>query len=136
VLTLAFRPGSHVLVAAGADKRLRAWRIDATAATLIGNTLAHTASIIRIAFSPDGSRLVSASSSREVKIWNGETLTLERALAGQSDWVQSLAFSPDGRALALGRYDGTVSVFDPSTGRRLQELIRPVAIAADTRRGK
>jgi DNA-binding beta-propeller fold protein YncE/mono/diheme cytochrome c family protein len=136
VLTLAFRPGSHVLVAGGADKRLRAWRIDASAATLIGNTLAHTGSIIRVVFSPDGSRLASASSSREVKIWNAETLTLERALPGQSDWVQSLAFSPDGRALALGRYDGTVSVFDPSTGRRLQDLIRPAATAADARRGK
>jgi len=137
VLTLAFRPGSHVLVAAGADKRLRAWRIDATAATLIGNTLAHTASIIRIAFSPDGSRLVSASSSREVKIWNAETLTLERTLGDQSDWVQSLAFSPDGRALALGRYDGTVSVFDPSTGRRMQDLIRPAATTGPaTRSGK
>jgi WD40 repeat protein len=135
VLTLAFRPGSHVLVAAGADKRLRAWRIDASAATLVGNTLAHTGSIIRVAFSPDGARLVSASSSREVKIWNAETLTLERALTGQSDWVQSLAFSPDGRALALGRYDGTVSLYDPSTGRRVQELIRP-AVPAMSRRGE
>jgi len=135
VLTLAFRPGSHVLVAAGADKRLRAWRIDASAATLVGNTLARTGSIIRVAFSPDGSRLASASSSREVKIWNAETLTLERALTGQSDWVQSLAFSPDGRALALGRYDGTVSLYDPSTGRRVQELIRP-AVPAMSRRGE
>jgi Planctomycete cytochrome C/WD domain, G-beta repeat len=135
VLTLAFRPGTHVLVAGGADKRLRAWRIDASAATLVGNMLAHTSGIIRVAFSPDGSRLVSASSSREVKIWNAETLTLERTLAGQSDWVQSLAFSPDGRALALGRYDGTVSLYDPSTGRRVQELIRPAA-PAESRRGE
>jgi dipeptidyl aminopeptidase/acylaminoacyl peptidase/mono/diheme cytochrome c family protein len=136
VLTLAFRPGSHVLVAGGADKRLRAWRIETSAATLLANTLAHTGSIIRIAFSPDGSRLVSASTTREVKIWNAEALALERALTGQSDWVQSLAFSPDGRTLAMGRYDGTVSVIDPATGRRLQDLIRPVATAADARRGK
>lgn len=136
VLTLAFGPGSHVLVAGGADKRLRAWRIDQTAATLVANTLAHTGSIIKVAFSPDGSRLVSASSSREVKIWKADGLTLERVLAGQSDWVQSVAFSPDGHALALGRYDGTVSLVDPSSGRRLQDLIRPVATTGGARRGK
>jgi WD40 repeat protein len=136
VLTLAFRPGTHVLVAGGADKRLRAWRIDTAAATLLRNTLAHTGSIIRVAFSPDGSRLVSASTSREVKIWNGDTLALERTLTGQSDWVQSLAFSPDGHTLALGRYDGTVSMLDPATGRRVQELIRPMAIALSASSGK
>jgi WD40 repeat protein len=135
VLTLAFRPGSHELVAGGADKRLRVWRVDQSAATLLANTLAHTGSIIKVAFSPDGSRLASASSSREVKVWKTEGLTLERALSGQSDWVQSLAFSPDGRSVALGRYDGTVSVFDPSTGRRVRDLIAP-ATRAEGRRGK
>jgi WD40 repeat protein len=134
VLTLAFRPGTNVLVAGGADKRLRAWTIDASAAKLVANTLAHTAGIIKLAFSPDGKRLASASSNREVKLWSAD-LKEERALPSQSDWVQSLAFSPDGKELALGRYDGTVSLFDPATGRRVQDLIRPAA-QADARRGE
>jgi WD40 repeat protein len=137
VLTLAFRPGTNVLVAGGADKRLRAWTIEATAATLVSNTLAHTGGIIRLAFSADGARLATASSNREVKLWTAAGMREERNLTGQSDWVQSLAFSPDGRALALGRYDGTVTLFDPASGRRLADLIRPAGVpVADTRRGK
>jgi WD40 repeat protein len=136
VLTLAFRPGTNVLVAGGADKRLRAWTIETTAATLVSNTLAHTGSVIRLAFSADGTRLASASSNREVKLWAAAGMREERNLAGQSDWVQSLAFSPDGRALALGRYDGTVTLFDPASGRRLTDLIRPAGVpAAVARRG-
>ena len=40
-------------------------------------------------------------------------------LAAQSDWAQALAFSPDGRRLAVGRYDGTLSLFDAATGKRV-----------------
>jgi WD40 repeat protein len=123
VLTLAFRPGTNDLFAGGADKRLRGWTITDTASTPLGNTLAHTAGIIRLVFSPDGTRLATSSTDREVKLWSVSDLRELRRLGAQSDWVQSLAFSRDGAELAVGRYDGTVTVFDAGTGRRVAELI-------------
>ena len=33
-------------------------------------------------------------------------------LNDQSDWVDALAISPDGKWLAAGRYDGTLSFYD------------------------
>jgi WD40 repeat protein len=130
--TLAFRPGTNDLFAGGADKRLRAWTISDTSATSIGNTLAHTAGIIRLAFSPDGARLATSSTDRQVKLWSAADLRELRQFGAQSDWAQSLAFSRDGTELAVGRYDGTVSVFDAGTGRRVVDLISvpaPVAVA-------
>jgi WD40 repeat protein len=123
VLTLAFRPGTSELAAAGADKRLRVWTIDKTAATPVRNVLAHTATIIRLAFSTDGTAIATASTDRAVKLWDAATGREIRALGVQSDWAQALAFSPDGRRLAVGRYDGTISLFDPATGKRAAELI-------------
>jgi WD40 repeat protein/mono/diheme cytochrome c family protein len=123
VLTLAFRPGTSELAAAGADKRLRVWTIDKTAATPIRNVLAHTATIIRLAFSTDGAAIATASTDRAVKLWDAASGKEIRALGAQSDWVQALAFSPDRRRLAVGRYDGTLSLFDSSTGKRTAELI-------------
>ena len=96
VLTLAFRPGTDDLFAGGADKRLRAWTISDTSATSIGNTLAHTAGIIRLAFSPDGARLATSSTDRQVKLWSAADLRELRQFGEQSDWAQSLAFSRDG----------------------------------------
>jgi WD40 repeat protein len=123
VLTLAFRPGTSELAAAGADKRIRVWTIDNAAATPVRNALAHTAPIIRLAFSSDGSQMATASTDRVVKLWDAATGKESRALGAQSDWAQALAFSPDGRRVAVGRYDGTLSLFDARSGRRLAELI-------------
>jgi WD40 repeat protein len=129
VLTLGFRPGTSELAAAGADKRIRVWTIDKTAATPVRNILAHTAPIIRLAFSGDGAAMATASSDRAVKLWDAATGKEVRALGVQSDWAQALAFSPDGHRLAVGRYDGTLSLFDPGTGKRAGELIARPQIA-------
>ncbi len=47
---------------------------------------------------------------------------LERYLHGHSDRVASLAFSPDGRLLASGSWDGSIVLWEASTGRPLDRL--------------
>ncbi|KAF7133640.1 hypothetical protein CNMCM5793_004948 [Aspergillus hiratsukae] len=44
--------------------------------------------------------------------WSPDLQTLE----GHSGWVQSVAFSADGRLLASGSNDETIKLWDPSTG--------------------
>ena len=48
-----------------------------------------------------------------------DAITLDElvSLDGQSDWVMSLAFSPDGGRLAAGRFDGSLSIYDSETYR-------------------
>jgi len=123
VLTLAFRPGTTELAAGGADKRIRVWNIDKGGATPVRNVLAHTATIIRLAFSSNGASMATASTDRVVKMWDAATGKEVRTLGPQSDWAQALAFSPDCRRLAVGRYDGTLSLFESATGKRATELI-------------
>ena len=47
---------------------------------------------------------------------HGVAVPLLRTLDGHSDWVSSVAFSPSGLTLASGSLDGTVRIWNPSTG--------------------
>jgi WD40 repeat protein len=66
----------------------------------------HHDRINAVAFSPDGSWLVSGSDDSTVRVWN--VLTGRLAVARQFDAaVQSLAFSPDGKYLYTGNGNTT-----------------------------
>ena len=57
-----------------------------------------------------------------VKVWKAETLTELRVLEEQSDWVMALTFHPLGHWLAVGRYDGSVGLYDAATFEEVAEL--------------
>jgi eukaryotic-like serine/threonine-protein kinase len=82
----------------------------------------HKKAIERIAFSPDGKMIATASADRLVKLWDVVT-GLERAsLKGHNDTVSALAFSPDGKLLASGSDDTTVRLWDPRSAQELALL--------------
>ena len=53
----------------------------------VEQTLAgHSSFVWSVAFSPDGSKIVSGSEDNTVKIWNAATGDVEQTLAGHSSW--------------------------------------------------
>ena len=72
-----------------------------------------------IKFSPNGSRFAVATA---IGIWmydahTGEELSLLAVLPGEGRMVTTIAFSPDGRTLASGEFDGVGRLWDVLTGR-------------------
>ena len=79
-------------------------------------------SVDAVAFSPDGKTLVvgidnGAGGDSVVELYDSATGILHATITytGQTTDVSSLAFSPDGRTLAVG--DGVVRLYDLATGR-------------------
>ena len=80
----------------------------------------HSGDIRRAVFSPDGTRLATASADGTAKIWDAasgqDLLTLQASSEG---WVDSVAFSPNGKLLATAGDDKTARVWDSVTGKQL-----------------
>ncbi len=68
-------------------------------------------------FSPDGSRLASASDDQTVKVWDPRPTRTAVALLGHKNSVWGVAFSPDGKLLASAGEDDAVRVWDAEAAR-------------------
>jgi WD40 repeat protein len=81
-----------------------------------------SAAISAVAFSPDGSILVTGNTSGTIRLWNlsnGELLT---TLNQHQRRVTAIAFSPSGELLLSGSTDRTVKLWQVRTGRVIQNL--------------
>jgi len=115
---VAFNPAGSEVVAVGADKMLRKWSLTATGGTLARSAFAHEGPIIRALYSPDGTGIFTSSEDRSIRLWDAGTLAEIKSFERQPDWALGLAISPDGKLLAVTRYDGSVTVYDALTGVR------------------
>jgi WD40 repeat protein len=63
-------------------------------------------------FSPDGMILATAGGHEyEVRLWNVESGNLLLSLP-HNDQLSSVAFSPDGRLIAVGCFDGNIYLWE------------------------
>ena len=90
----------------------------------------HSAEVDSLDFSPDGRFLASIGRDRRILLWEVSTGRVVQRIEGGFDFVAKIAFSRDGRRLAVGASSGIVgepiypdsSVWDLETGKRLSTL--------------
>jgi hypothetical protein len=104
------------LAAAGVDRSIRVYEPSPAGARLVQSVFAHEAPVAKLAFAPDSQTLYSVGQDRVVKAWDVGRMVERKVYPRQPDTVLSLAVAPDGKQIALGRYDGTVVLLDPVGG--------------------
>jgi len=83
---------------------------------------AHDDEVGSAAFSPDGTRVVTASLDETAKIWDAASGRLLLSLEGHGGPVSFAAFSPDGTRVVTASWDGTARICDAASGKLLASL--------------
>jgi dipeptidyl aminopeptidase/acylaminoacyl peptidase len=99
---------------------------DATTGAAIATLSGHTGWVLGAAFSPDGSRIVTASADNTVRVWDATTDAALARLSWHTEWVVSAAFSPDGSRIVSASWDKTA---------RIWQIDPMVLMLADQRQG-
>jgi WD40 repeat protein/tetratricopeptide (TPR) repeat protein len=142
--SLSFDAGGQ-LITAGGDRVIRLWKLGKGKPRVVARLRGHVRRVNALALSGDGKLLASGSEDGFVLLWDLEkrrmlrmtalaplrSPDLQRFSAGLSEHgraslvsaikegyavVRSLAFSPEGRWLAVVLQDGSVSLLDADTG--------------------
>ena len=77
-----------------------------------------TEGTVNVVFSPDESQILSSNGSN-IKLWDMVSGREIRTFSGHSDYVTSVAFSPDGRQIVSASWDNTIKLWDTETGREI-----------------
>ena len=75
--------------------------------------------VLSAAFSPDGSRIVTASDDKTARIWDAATDKEIVVLRGHDSAVYSAVFSPDGSRIVTASGDQTARIWDAATGKEI-----------------
>jgi WD40 repeat protein len=115
VYSCRFSADGNSIFAAGADNNIRVWRFVSREKPEINPMtiarFAHEGAIVRLDFSPDGSKLVSLAEDLTVKAWRTSDLTEIKVWERQPDVAAALAFAPDGSSFDVGRMDGSLKTY-------------------------
>ncbi|EMD36490.1 hypothetical protein CERSUDRAFT_156165 [Gelatoporia subvermispora B] len=85
----------------------------------------HTGAVVSVAFSPDGTRVVSGSQDRTVRIWNAQTGDLLMdPLEGHNHTVTCVTFSPHGMHIVSGSHDATIRLWNARTGDLVMNALK------------
>jgi eukaryotic-like serine/threonine-protein kinase len=103
--------GGTLLTGAGySDTSIRLW--DARNGEPLGTMEGHSAYVTDLQFTPDGSRLISASADQTIRLWAWSDRHPAGVLRAHLDEVEGIAVAPDGGMLASRSRDGSIFLWD------------------------
>jgi WD40 repeat protein/serine/threonine protein kinase len=144
---VALSPDGKALITRGRERVLRRWDLAS------GTNTAWFVEAFNVFYSPDGRLIATTGRSNAVQLWDSATLAAIARLESEEQLAGAafagfgpfggiglpLAFSADGRVLAIGYQDDAIRLWDTSNGRLLgacighKQGVKSIAFAPDGR---
>lgn len=149
LFALAIDRSGALLAGGGGDGDITVWRTDTAevvqtlqssqtqAPRSDGTAHPAAAEVLALAFSPDGTVLVSGGGDTIVRMWDVQTGRQIQMLAGHTRRVSAIEFVPDGKLLITGSYDGSLRLWESQSGQlrqilhRHSQAVRAIAMGQD-----
>ncbi len=116
-----FSPDGKTLATGGADGKVRRWEV--TTGKEIGSALEVYPHAQKVGYL-DKDTLFTFGCQQTLKLWDAHTGKPRRAFAGAESHVTALAYSPDGKHVAVGGGggDATIRVWETASGKLVGHL--------------
>jgi WD40 repeat protein len=105
----------------------------------LSEPLRHDAEVLSAAFSPDGSRVLTASRDGTARLWNSESGAPIGNPMRHDGPVMAAVFSPDGSRVLSRAEDGTARIWSTATAEPIGDVLRhegPIFTAAFSPNGR
>ncbi|TAG98107.1 MULTISPECIES: WD40 repeat domain-containing protein [unclassified Microcoleus] len=102
------------------ERDIKIW--DRKTGQLLKTLKGHTAPVRAVAFSPNGSRIVSGGQDKVIKVWDANTGKLLQNIPAHTDHITSISFSNNGKFFASASDDKTIKLWDSNSLKLLNIL--------------
>lgn len=145
VYSIALNPAKTLLAAGTAHGEVKIWQLETGVPLLtcydhslkvrvgtVGGAVeearrqweAGTEAVHSVAFSPDGSQILSGGDDEQLRLWDTETGDCLSVLKASVWKIRAVAFSADGKYLACGGMDESIQIWDAQAGEPLRKIPR------------
>jgi len=125
VLAVAFSPDGKQVATGGGDRAIRTWTLANT--TNPDKGFGHTGPVYALVWRPDGTSLLAGAGGRPsfltFKADNGQRVVNIKEDTLPQDWVYAVAAAPDNQTVAVGGWDGVVSLWSLKTGEKVRAFV-------------
>jgi hypothetical protein len=115
IYSVALLPDGRSAMSASLDAKMKLWDL---AGTQPVRTFPCDAKVLAVAVTPDG-RVALAAAKDTLQAWSIADGAKLQSFSGHQGEVNAVAVTPDGRHVVSGADDGTVRLWELSTGQRL-----------------
>jgi WD40 repeat protein len=118
---IGYRPDGKTMISVSLDS-IRLW--DSTTGTKLKEMPLNVETLDCATLSRDGTILALAD-SKDILVYDVNTGKRVNTIKVTERWLDCLVVSPDGKALAARTEEGSISLWDLTTGKKLREIVQP-----------